>query len=85
MNSQTSVKSLRNRGKGKSRERNPVTLFVIWQSNDRDVKSHHDIANALADNVLYNSSSAFSTEAFTSVRQKAERQNLNILSENLEE
>ena len=31
-----------------------------------------------------NSSSAFSTDAFTSVCQKAERQNLNFSSENVE-
>ena len=36
--------------------------------NDRDVTSHCDIVNILADNISCNSSSAFSTDAFTSVR-----------------
>ena len=52
--------------------------------SDRDVTSHRDIANALADNFSYNSSSAFSTDAFTSVRCKAEKQNINISSQNAE-
>ena len=46
-----------------------------------EITSHSDIANTLAD-VSRNSSSAFSTDA--SVRQKAERQNLNFSSENVE-
>ena len=50
--------------------------------NDRDVTSHRDIANALADNISHNSSSAFSTDVFTSVRFKVEKQNINFLSEN---
>ena len=54
-------------GLSKSKERNPVTLFI----NDRDVTSHRDIANTLTVNVSHNSSSAFSTDAFTSVRNKA--------------
>ena len=52
--------------------------------NDRDVTSHRDIANALADTFSHNSSSAFSTDAFTSVRCKAKKQNINFSSENVE-
>ena len=52
--------------------------------NNRDVTSHRDIANALADNVSHHSSSAFSTDVFTSVRCKAEKQNINVSSENVE-
>ena len=52
--------------------------------NDRDIKSHHDIANALADNFSHNSSSALSTDAFTSVCYKAEKQNINFSFENVE-
>ena len=52
--------------------------------NDRDVSSHRDIANALADTFSYNSSSAFSTDAFASVRKKAEKQNINCSSDNAE-
>ena len=55
MNSQTSVKSVWNRIykiKGKD------TSNTV---NDRDVTSHRDIANALADKFSHNSSSAFST------------------------
>ena len=52
-------------------------------ANDRDVTSHRDIANALADNVSHNSS-AFGTDAFASVRCKAEKQNINFSSENTE-
>ena len=52
--------------------------------NDRDVMSHHDIANALADNLSHNSSSAFSTDAFTSECCKAEKQNINFSSKNAE-
>ena len=52
--------------------------------SDRDVTSHRDIANALADNFSYNSSSAFSTDAFTSVRCKAEKENINFSSKNVE-
>ena len=42
--------------------------------------SHPDIANALADNFAYNSSSAFSTSAWN----KSEMQNLNFSSKNIE-
>ena len=51
---------------------------------DRDATSHRDIANTLADNFSNNISSAFSTDAFTSVRCKAEKQNINFSSENSE-
>ena len=59
MNSQTSVKSVWNRIrkiKGKDTSNTVHHLSV----NDRDVTSHRDIANALADNFSHNSSSAFS-------------------------
>ena len=46
--------------------------------NDRNVMSHCDIANVLADNLSDHSSSAFSTDAFTSVCNKAEKLNLNF-------
>ena len=52
--------------------------------NDRDVTSHRDIANASADNVSHNSSSAFSTDAFASVRKKAEKQTIKFSSDNAE-
>ena len=71
-------------GSEKSRERNPLILCIICLSNDRDVASHRDIANAFADNVSHNSSSAFSTDAFISVRCKVEKQNINVSSENAE-
>ena len=52
--------------------------------SDRDVTSCRDIANALADNFSHNSSSAFSTDAFASVRKKAEKQTINFSSDNAE-
>ena len=52
--------------------------------NGRDVTSHRDIANALADNLSHNSSSAFSTDDFASVRKKAEKQTINFSSDNAE-
>ena len=52
--------------------------------NDRNVTSHRDIANALADNFSHNSSSAFSTDAFASVRKKAEKQTIKFSSDNAE-
>ena len=52
--------------------------------NDRDVMSHRDIANALADNFSHNCSSAFSTDAFASVRKKAEKQTIKFSSDNAE-
>ena len=83
MNSQTSVKSVWNRIrkiKGKDTG-NTVHHFFV---NDRDVTSHRDIANALADNLSHNSSSAFSTDAFVSVRKKAEKQTIKFSSDNAE-
>ena len=62
--------------KGKESSNSVYHLFV----NDRDITSHRDIPNALADNVSHNSSSAFSTDAFTSVRCKVEKQNINFSS-----
>ena len=53
-------------------------------SLDSDVTSHRDIANALADNFSHNSSSAFRTDAFPSVRNQAEKQNLNFSCETFE-
>ena len=38
--------------------------------------SHRDIANALADNVSHNYLSAFSTDDFAFVRNKAEKQTI---------
>ena len=52
--------------------------------NERDVTSYNDIANALTDNISNNFPSAFSTDPFTSVRNKTEMQNLNVSSENAE-
>ena len=83
MNSQTSVKSVWNRIrkiKGKDTSNTVHHLSV----NYRDVTSHRDIANALADNVSHNSSSAFSTDAFASVRKKAEKQTITFSSDNAE-
>ena len=82
MNSQTSVKSVWNRIrkiKGKD-TRNTVHHLSV---NDRDVTSHRDIVNALADNFSHNSSSAFSTDAL-SVRKKAEKQTIKFSSDNAE-
>ena len=45
------------------------------------LRPHRDIANALADTLSHNYSSAFSIDAFTPVRNKAKQQNLNLLSE----
>ena len=83
MNSQTSVKSVWNRIrkiKGKDTSNTVHYLSV----NDRDVTSHRDIANALADNLSHNSSSAFSRDAFASVRKKAEKQTIKCSSDNAE-
>ena len=60
LNSQVSVKSVWNRIrkiKGKESSNSIHHLSV----NDRDVTSCRDIANALAENIFHNSSSAFST------------------------
>ena len=61
------------------------TNSILYLSvNDRDVTSCRDIANALADNFSHNSSPAFSTDTFTYVRCKAENNNINVSSENVE-
>ena len=81
MNSQTSVKSVCNRIrkiKGQDASKTVHHLSV----NDRDVTSHRDIANALADNISHNSSSTFSTD--DSVRKKAEKQTITFSSDNAE-
>ena len=83
INAQTSVKSVWNRIrkiKGKDTGNTVHHLSV----NDRDVTSHRDIANALADNVSHNSSSVFSTDAFASVRKKAEKLSIKCSSDNAE-
>ena len=46
--------------------------------------SHRDIANALADDFSHNSSSRFTTDYFTSVHCKVEKQNINFSSKNAE-
>ena len=81
MNSQTSVKSVWNRI-SKIKGKNTSNTVQHLSVNDRDVTSHRDIANALADNVSHNSSSAFSTDAFASVRKKAEKHSIKCLSDN---
>ena len=53
----------------KIKEKESTNSIHHLSVNDRDVTSHRDIANALADNVSHNSSSAFSTDAFASVRK----------------
>ena len=74
-NCQASVKSVELEPKIKGKESsNSIQHLSV---NDIDITSHRDIANALADNVSHNSSSAFSTDAFTPVRCKAEKQNIN--------
>ena len=44
--------------------------------------SCRDIANAMTDNFSHNSSSAFSTDVFTSLHCGAEKNNINFSSEN---
>ena len=83
LNSQTSVKSVWNRIR-KIKGKESSNSIHHLSANDRDVTSHRDIANALADNFCHNSSSAFSTDAFASVRSKAEKHNINFSSENAE-
>ena len=83
MNTQTSVKSLWNRIRKIKRKESSNTIHHLSLS-DRGVTFHRDIAHALADNVSHNSSSAFSTDVFTSVGTKAQKQNLNVSSENVE-
>ena len=78
-----SVKSVWNRIckiKGKESSNTVHHLSV----EDRDATFHSDIANALADNISHNCSSAFSTCTFKSVLTKAEKQNFKFSSENVE-
>ena len=84
MNSQISVRSVWNRIrkiKGKDTSNTVHHLSV----NDRDVMSHHDIANALADNISHNSSFASNTDAYASVCKKAEKQTIKFSFDNTEE
>ena len=83
MNSQTSVKSVWNRIR-KIKGKDTTNTVHHLPVNDRDVTSYRDIANALADNFSHNSSSAFSTDAFASVRKKAEKQNIKFSPDNAE-
>ena len=83
MNSQISVKSVWNRIcniKGKDTSSTVRHLSV----NDRDVMSHRDIGNALADTFSHNSSSAFSTDDLASFRKKAEKHTIKFSSDNAE-
>ena len=83
LNSQASTKSVWNRIR-KIKEKESTNSIHHLSVDDKNVTSHHDTANALADNFSHNSSSAFSTDAFTSVRCKAENQNINFSSQNAE-
>ena len=78
MNSQTSVKSVWHRIR-KIKGKESCNVIRHLSVNDRDITGHGDIANVLADTFSCNSSSAFSTDAFTSVRHKAENLNLNFM------
>ena len=81
LNFHTSVKSVWIRKmKGKDTSNAVHHLSV----NNRDGTSHCDIANALADNLSHNSSSAFSTDDFALVRKKAEKQTIKVSSDNAE-
>ena len=82
MNSQTSAKSVWNIIKKGKDTSNTVHHLSV---NDRDVTSHYDIANTLADTFFHSSTSAFSTDAFTSIHKKAEKQIINFSSDDAEE
>jgi len=83
LNSQTSVKSVWNRiRKIKGKESNNTIRHL--SVNDANVTSHRDIANTLADNFSYNSSTAFCTDAFLSVKNKAEKKPIKFDSGNAE-
>ena len=75
MNSQTSAKSVWNRIRKLRGKKSSNTVHHL-SVNDRDVTSHHDIANALVDTFSHNAFSAFSTDAFISVINKAEKDNV---------
>ena len=81
MNSQTEVTSVWNRIRKIKGKESSNTIHHLAVS-DRDVTSHRDIANALADNLSHNSSSAFNTYASASVPKKAEKQTINFSSDN---
>ena len=83
MNSQTSVKSVWNRIR-KIKGKDTSNTVHHLSDNDRDVTSHRDNSNVLADNFSHNSSSAFRTDAFAYVRKKAEKQTLIFLSDTAE-
>ena len=83
LNSHTSVKSVWNmirKIKGKESSNTIRHLSV----NDATVTSHRDIANTLADNFSYNSSSDFCTDSFLTVKNKAEKQPIKFDSGNTE-
>jgi len=83
LNSQTSCKSVWNRiRKIKGKESNNTIRHL--SVSDTNVTSKRDIANALADNFSYNSSSAFCTDSFLSVKNKAEKQPIDFTSGNAE-
>ena len=79
MNSQSIWNRIR-KIKGKDTSNTVHNLSV----NHRDVASHRDIANALADNFSHNSSSAVSTDDFASVHKKPEKQTIKVSSDNAE-
>ena len=60
---------------------NTVHLLFV---NDRHFTSHHGIANALAAHFTHNSSTVFRSDAFASVRKKAEQQTIKFSSYNAE-
>ena len=57
MNSQTSVKLMWNRIRKIKGKKSSNTVHYL-SVNDREITSHRDIANAMADNLSHNSSSA---------------------------
>ena len=77
MKSQTSVKSVWNRIRKIKGKESSNTIHHLSVS-DRDVTSHHDIANGLVDNFSHNSFFAFGTDAFTSVHNKAKKNKIII-------
>ena len=83
VNSQASVNSVWNRFR-KIKGKNTSNTVHYISVNDRDVTSHRDIANPLADTFSHNSSSHFSTDAFASVRKTAEKQTITFASDNAE-
>ena len=80
MNSQTSVKSVWNRIR-KSKGKDTGNIVHHLSVSDREIASHHEIANTLACNLSHNTSAAFSTGAIQSVRENSEKQILNVSSD----